>query len=78
MSVPAEREPRHGGGPWETIRYALDSWPRTFRLCLILSVATMVSTGVGTVTATLIRHLLLCPTTQIAGPGSEAIENCDG
>ena len=59
MSVPAPREPRHGGGRWETIRYALDSWQRTFRLCLILSVATVVSTGVAALVATLIHHLLL-------------------
>jgi hypothetical protein len=34
----AAREPRNSGGRWETIRYALDSNARTFRLCLILLV----------------------------------------
>jgi len=33
VSVPAPPEPRTGR--WETIRYALDSNARTFRLCLI-------------------------------------------
>jgi len=37
MSVPAPREPGQGGR-WETIRYALDTNSRTFRLCLILFV----------------------------------------
>lgn len=60
MSVPAPREPRHGGR-WETIRYALDNNPRTFRLCLILLVAAVPSCLVALV-AELIRHMLLCAT----------------
>jgi hypothetical protein len=60
MSVPAPREPRHGGGRWDAIISALDNWPRTFRLCLILSVATVVSSGVVTVVTMLVRHMLLC------------------
>lgn len=58
MSVPAPGEP-HQGGRWETIRYALDNNPRTFRLCLILSVAT-VSPCLAAVIAEMIRHMLLC------------------
>ena len=58
MSVPAPREPRNGGR-WETIRYALDTNPRTFRLCLILSVAA-VAPCLAAVVAELIRHMLLC------------------
>jgi hypothetical protein len=58
MSVPAPREPGPGGR-WETIRYALDTNPRTFRLCLILSVATL-APCMGVVVAELIRHMLLC------------------
>ena len=58
MSVPAPGEP-HQGGRWETIRYALDNNPRTFRLCLILSVAA-VAPCLGLVVAELTRHLLLC------------------
>ena len=38
MSVSAPRQPGQGGR-WETIRYALDTNPRTLRLCLILLVA---------------------------------------
>ena len=34
MRVPMIKQPCHGGR-WDTIRYALDSNPRTFRLCLI-------------------------------------------
>ena len=34
MRVPMVRPPCHGSR-WETIRYALDSNPRTFRFCLI-------------------------------------------
>ena len=56
---PAPREPLHGGR-WETIRYALDTNPRTFRLCLILFVAKVVSSGVTAVVAELVRHMLLC------------------
>ena len=57
MSVPAPREPGQGGR-WETIRYALDTNPRTFRLCLILSVAA-VAPCLGVVIAEMIRHMLL-------------------
>lgn len=39
MRVPTVRPSCHGDR-WETIRYALDSNPRTFRLCLILVVLT--------------------------------------
>jgi hypothetical protein len=34
MRVPMVRQSCHGGR-WDTIRYALDSNPRTIRLCLI-------------------------------------------
>ena len=37
MRVPMIKQPCHGAR-WETIRYALDSNPRTFRLCLIMIV----------------------------------------
>jgi hypothetical protein len=57
MSVPAPGEPPKGGR-WETIRYALDTNPRTFRLCLILSTAT-VTPCMGVVVAELMRHVLL-------------------
>src|SRR5690348_13735694 len=57
MSLPVSREP-HPGGRWETIRYALDSNPRTLRLCLIWFVV-IVSPVVGTVITLLMRHLLL-------------------
>jgi hypothetical protein len=60
MSVPAPREPGQGGR-WETIRYALDTNLRTFRLCLILSVAA-VAPCLGLVIAEMIRHMLLCGT----------------
>jgi hypothetical protein len=56
MSVPAPREPRHGGR-WETIRYALDNNPRTFRLCLILLVAAVPSCLLALV-AELMRHMM--------------------
>ena len=56
---PAPREPLHGGR-WETIRDALDANPRTFRLCLILFVAKVVSSGGTAAVAELVRHMLLC------------------
>jgi len=59
LSVPAPRQSRHGGGRWETIRYAIDSNARTFRLCLILLV-TIVSPVAASVGAVLIHHMLLC------------------
>jgi hypothetical protein len=37
MRVPMVKQPCHVGR-WETIRYALDSNSRTFRLCLIIIV----------------------------------------
>jgi hypothetical protein len=80
LSVPALRRPRRDIGRWETIRYALDSNARTFRLCLILLVTT-VSPVVAAVVAVLIRHMLLClsgvaaPCGQVhqrrRGPGRE-------
>jgi hypothetical protein len=49
MRVPATKHPCHGGR-WDTIRYALDSNPRTFRLCLILIVL-IVASAVATAIA---------------------------
>jgi hypothetical protein len=66
MSVPAPREPGQGSR-WETIRYALDTNPRTFRLCLILFVAA-VAPCLAVVIAELIRHLVLCGTRRKASP----------
>jgi hypothetical protein len=63
MSLPAPHEPRHDGGKWETIHYALDSNARTLRLCLLWFVA-IVSPTVATVITLLLRHVLLC------GPGA--------
>ena len=57
MSVPAPREPRHGGGRWETIKYAIDNNGRTLRLCLIWLVM-IISPAAATVIAELIRHAL--------------------
>lgn len=59
MSVPAPQEPRHDDGRWETVRYALDSNGRTFRLILIMlvSIASPVAAALVTV---LIYHALLC------------------
>jgi hypothetical protein len=59
LSVPAQWEPRHDGGRWATVRYALDSNARTFRLCLILLV-TAISPVAVAVAAVLIHHMLLC------------------
>jgi hypothetical protein len=80
MSVPAPRRPRHANGRWETIRYALDSNARTFRLCLIV-LMTAISPVAATVIAVLVHHVLLYDqlrpgsTTQAPG-GSGAI--CPG
>lgn len=42
MGVPARRRGgRPGADRWETIRYAIDSTPRTVRLCTILLVASV-------------------------------------
>lgn len=65
MSVPAPRPPKNDGR-WETIRYALDSWDRTLRLCLILLVliaTPAVAAAAAHPLAELIRTMLLC------GPG---------
>ena len=59
MSLPTSRRPRHDGGRWDTIRYALESWPRTLRLCLILLV-TIAAPVAAAALAELIRHMLLC------------------
>lgn len=69
MSVPARREPRHDGGRWETIRYALDSNARTFRLCLICLVV-VAAPAAAAALAELIRHMLLCrpPRVTISRP----------
>ena len=59
MSVPAPRRPGHPGGRWETIRYALDSNARTFRLCLVLLVAAVPRVAAAAA-AVLIHHVLSC------------------
>lgn len=53
MSVPAPQDPRHGGR-WDAIISALDSWPRTFRLCLIWLVIASPAAAI----VELIRHAL--------------------
>jgi hypothetical protein len=58
MSVPVLREARHNSSRWGTIRYALDSTPRTIRLCVILLVAG-VSTALGSVAAVVLMHHVL-------------------
>ena len=57
MSVPAPWRPRHDCGRWEVFGSALDSWARTFRLCLILLVAA-VTPCLAVVTAAMIHHFL--------------------
>jgi hypothetical protein len=57
MRVPREIQACHDGR-WETIRYALDSNARTFRLCLIWAVVIVSSTTVAAL-ALLVRHILL-------------------
>jgi hypothetical protein len=59
MSVPAPRPPRNDGR-WETIRYALDSWARTLRLCLIWLVLIAAPAAAAHPLAGLIRPMLLC------------------
>jgi hypothetical protein len=59
MSVPAPRPPRNDGR-WETIRYALDSWARTLRLCLIWHVLIAAPAAAAHPLAELIRPILLC------------------
>ena len=61
MSVPAPQEPRPGGGRWDVVLSALDSWPRTLRLCLIMLV-TIAAPVAAAAAAELIRHMLLCGT----------------
>src|SRR5262249_21692163 len=46
------------GGRWDVVLSALDSWPRTFRLCLILLV-TIVSPIAAAAPAVLIHHMVL-------------------
>jgi len=69
MSVPAPRRPSYANGRWETIRYALDSNARTFRLCLILLMMA-ISPVAAAVVAVLIHHVLLCaqPARQAEAP----------
>jgi hypothetical protein len=58
MSVPAPREPRHGGGRWDAIIAALGSWPCILQLCLVLLVEAAACSAVAAVVTTLIRHML--------------------
>ena len=59
MSVPILRGQCHDSECWKTVRYALDSNARTFRLCLILLVVGL-APCIGTVIAILIHRGLLC------------------
>jgi hypothetical protein len=69
MSVPAPRPPRNDGR-WETIRYALDSWARTFRLCLICLVLIAAPAAAAHPLAELIRPILLCGPVRDLGQAS--------
>jgi len=56
MNVPTPREPRDNNGRWGTVRYALGSNARTFRLCLIWLVVTGGPVA-GATLAELVRHI---------------------
>jgi hypothetical protein len=58
MSLRVPREPRHVGHWEETIRYAIDTTPRTIRLCLILLVV-VARSGLIAAVAELLWHMLL-------------------
>jgi hypothetical protein len=78
MSAPAPRRRRHDGGRWDTIHYALASWPRTLRLCLILLV-TMIAPVAAAAVVMHIHHTLLCgprlrPHLSRGGDPEQAIE----
>ena len=57
MSVSTPWRPHHARGRWEIVGSALDSWARTFRLCLI-SLVTAISPVPAVVVAVLIHHML--------------------
>lgn len=57
VRVPIESQVCHVGR-WDTIRYALDSNARTFRLCLIWAVV-IISPIVAAAVAVVIRHAAL-------------------
>lgn len=59
VSVPARRKRHRVGGRWDVVLAALDSWPCTLRLCLILLV-TITAPAAAAAAAELIRHMLLC------------------
>lgn len=59
MSLPALQRPHHVGGRWDVVLSALENWPRTLRLCLILLV-TVTAPVAAAAAAELIRHMLLC------------------
>ena len=58
MSVPAPQGPRHDDERWETIREAMESNAKTFRLCVIWLVV-IAAPIAATVVTLLLRHMLL-------------------
>jgi hypothetical protein len=53
---PGPARHRRGGNWWETVRYALDDWPRTARLCVIILVSETPPTLLAVLIRLLIRH----------------------
>jgi hypothetical protein len=53
LRLPVPQDP-HGDDRWSVIRYALDSWARTAKLCLILLVMTG---GLVVLMVELIQHI---------------------
>jgi hypothetical protein len=54
MSTPARRA--SGSGRWGTVRYAIDGWGRTLRLCLILIIMSVPPSVVAVLAHVLLRR----------------------
>jgi hypothetical protein len=78
MSAPAPRKPCQDGGRWETIRYALDSWARTLRLCLILIVLVATPTAAGVVASDIARAATNTQPACVLRSAAEPVELLDG
>jgi hypothetical protein len=56
-SAEAAGRSRGSAARWSTIRYAIDRWDRTLRLCLILLVASVPPSVIGVTVSWLLRRL---------------------
>lgn len=72
------KKPPHDDGRWGTIRYAIDSWGRTFRLCLIYIVMITTPAAATVITSDAAHAATTTKPACVLHSSAEPVELLDG